>query len=161
MTFWRIFNLGEIFYISFFKKSFISLCPGEEFQLRCRLFQASLIGTVVTKKEMTSLFHTKLKLDTFVAEAKVGKEKSVFRLNESGSALADEFGLSSSSDWFPLNDVAKFVKSVTRTTRASKYVDVWKESVAALSTKQVWIGGIFGEIDASVEVIIRTRRIFH
>ena len=118
-------------------------------------FQASLIGTVVTKKEMTSLFHTKLKLDTFVAEAKVGKEKSVFRLNESGLGLADEFGLSSSSDWFPLNDVAKFVKSVTRTTRASKYVDVWKESVAALSTKQVWIGGIFGEIDAPVEVIIR------
>ena len=40
-------------------------------------FQASLIGTVVTKKEMTSLFHTKLKLDTFVAEAKVGKERMI------------------------------------------------------------------------------------
>jgi len=53
-------------------------------------FQTSLIGTVVTKKEMSSLMMIKQKLDNFVAEVKIGKGTSKFRLNETGLDLADE-----------------------------------------------------------------------
>ena len=100
-----------------------------------------MIGTVVSKKEMPFLLNTKLKLDKFVAEVKIGNGVPKFRLNESGLDLVHQLGLSSTSEWISLPDVTTFFKSAGRMSVASgRNVDVWKEKVSQLSSKQVWTG---------------------
>jgi hypothetical protein len=56
--------------------------------------------------------------------------------------VATETGLEL-SDQLTLPELAKFLKSVGRTSAANRRLDDWKNSVESLSSKQVWTGNRF------------------